>query len=84
MSRQRSNANGPRGEELGNHFTSDYITSKEEKQVEDRNIIVAIETLAAEISLLRYTNQRLEAENAALKAAIESGVKVSVEVCGDE
>ena len=84
MSRQRCNANGPRGEEIRKSFTSDYITSKEEKQVEDRNIIIAIETLAAEISLLHYTNQRLEAENAALKAAIESGVKVSVEVCGDE
>ena len=52
--------------------------------MEDRNIITAIETLAAEINLLRYTNERLEAENAALRATLENGVKVSVEVCGNE
>ena len=59
--------------------------------MEERHILTAIETLAAEINILRYTNDTLQknndlltAENAALRAALESRVKVSVEVGGDE
>ncbi len=52
--------------------------------MEERNILTAIDTLAAEINLLRYKNERLEAENAALKAALESRLKVSVEVGSNE
>lgn len=48
--------------------------------MEERNILTVIETLAQEIHLLKYEKERLTAENAALRAAIESGVKVSVEV----
>lgn len=52
--------------------------------MENTNILIVIETLAAEINLLRYDKERLEAENAALKTALESRLKVSVEVGGNE
>lgn len=52
--------------------------------MEERNILTAIETLAAEINLLRYDNERLREENESLRKAMAITIKVAVEDTDDE
>ena len=52
--------------------------------MEERNFMIILDALSNEISLLRYENERLRDENAALRKAMEATIKVAVEGLDDE
>lgn len=52
--------------------------------MENTNILIVIETLASEIKLLKFDNDRLRDENASLRTALEAIAKgVSVGECDE-